>query len=403
MSGNGDDVEYQLLSSSSWESGIQLRLLDSSLLISSYNDSLQACSYQSSNRLEEQGISLKHEECATDSIEYTQIYEFGMKYDGDGNQMPCNPGSSSSVPYSQEKCHRCIFCHNDFDTSESLTLHMSVHTSGKRGSQFLAHTPRRLSDAELSSKQKNSRIDDSDTPSGSSVSISRGNRYRCVFCHNDFSTREALTFHMKEHTTSTSEHSSTKLHKCERCGEEFNHSNQLAGHMKKHGGTMMTKFRNKFQSASSLVHQVKTNDREKYHRCVHCTMVFDTIAALLGHMQTHNHKCEKCDCQFERESDLAAHMQSHMVKNQYRCIFCHNDFPTSESLTVHMKCHTNEKKYRCTYPNCQEAFQTNSDLLNHKKNHINDNAYKCEICLKTFQRSSHLFVHIRTHTVNTNL
>ena len=83
-------------------------------------------------------------------------------------------------------------------------------------------------------------------------------------------------------------------------------------------------------------------------------------------------------------------------KLDLECTICGKASTTSSHLNVHMRTHSGDRPHSCT--TCDKAFSTSSDLTKHTRTHTGDRPYVCATCGSTFARSDSLTVHVRAHT-----
>lgn len=102
-----------------------------------------------------------------------------------------------------------------------------------------------------------------------------------------------------------------------------------------------------------------------------------------------------CGKNFLREIGLKAYMLMHACKRCFKCDKCYKAYFTKSKLQRHQVLHE-DKKYCCEF--CNQRFSYMITLENYIRNHTNERPHKCHLCSKTFQSSSGLFVHLKSHT-----
>lgn len=108
---------------------------------------------------------------------------------------------------------------------------------------------------------------------------------------------------------------------------------------------------------------------------------------------------------FTKFSDLQRHLRrDHRVTPSCKCDICEKSFNTTSGLSKHLKTHNlpayNRLVFRCAYTGCDAVYTSSSNLGTHvRSKHTNQNAFVCEICEQTFSLRSSLKRHVlKQHT-----
>lgn len=83
-------------------------------------------------------------------------------------------------------------------------------------------------------------------------------------------------------------------------------------------------------------------------------------------------------------------------KQPHTCLLCSKTFISSSHLALHLRSHSGERKYKCGV--CGKLFLQSAHLMRHKTTHTGDRPFKCPDCGKGFGRASHLKTHRRLQT-----
>ncbi|KAM8885509.1 uncharacterized protein AB9W97_013084 [Spinachia spinachia] len=195
----------------------------------------------------------------------------------------------------------------------------------------------------------------------------RGQRFKCLFCVEEFYDLLKLKVHARTHV-------GEKRYKCDTCGKGF----ALKARLRKHAET--------HAAATPL-------------KCLVCGEEFDCHANRIAHMKTHAgqkpHACATCGKGFRRGADLRRHNRTHTGEKPYRCAHCGKGFSYDSSLKNHTRVHTGEKPYKCLL--CGKGFAVGTTLKIHTRVHTGEKPYACGLCGKRFAHGTGLRLHGRTH------
>jgi len=110
-------------------------------------------------------------------------------------------------------------------------------------------------------------------------------------------------------------------------------------------------------------------------------------------------ECTKCEKSYKNWRTLAVHQRMH-DGTAFACDLCEMLFAARANLERHRITHTICNRFECDVDGCEKKF-TRKDHVNRHKREVHEKLpgkYRCEQCDRTFNDSTYLRIHHRTHT-----
>ncbi|CAH2103593.1 unnamed protein product [Euphydryas editha] len=340
----------------------------------------------------------------------------------------------------------CPVCGASFSDAEGLTKHAWKQHADIMGPKKRGRPKKLLTRTMLSKLSEN----------GYSVKYFEDQKHTCVFCKQDFKTKDDLTLHQAQHKD-------IKVTSCLLCKKiydvkDFNGHNcvLLPGGVKQDEPPDAPEEERKLSLSTEVqLRQILTSDvtesagvacekcgslfvssdeLNKHHdrehpelsvRCHLCDKVFATLKSAARHRAVcarveRSFACSSCALRFAHEVSLNKHiLRAHTGQSvsvrfmdrdrappQHRCDTCNRRFYRKDLLARHAKIHKNvDKCFECDI--CNKKFHRRDNLRTHMRIHNNTGASAngtsstaslCLYCGRSFSNSSNLIVHMRRHT-----
>lgn len=200
--------------------------------------------------------------------------------------------------------------------------------------------------------------------------------YICSFCHQFFSSKKSLIFHINH----SEHHISSNNVSRKSCLDSI-----------------------KFKPIK------KISLKKKSFECEICLKHFSDYSNCRRHIRNHTSvnklkileecKCHICMKTFSSKYSLQVHNRIHTGETPYKCNICQLTFNRNDTMLLHKKNHGEKYSKIIHCDKCKKSFQTNSSFLRHKRLHDNDKRFSCSYCQKSYTRKDSLITHIRSkHT-----
>lgn len=226
---------------------------------------------------------------------------------------------------------------------------------------------------------------------------------KCQFCNYEAFSKTDIKRHQKAHHL-PAETNPKDLRICPHCGKSMRGTNKLNYHIKiKH--LKVTRYncdQCSFQSYGKceirqhlLLHHLPLETRKLFH-CDQCSSVLTTARGLedhkiLKHSGSRSHVCY-CGKNFPLKGMLQKHIKfSHQGERRFICTICNKGYNFKQKYLDHMNnIHGNPQSIPC--PTCGKLFKSSINLKSHAKYH-SEPQFKCSHCSKMFYERFRLEEH----------
>uniref|UniRef100_A0A8D8FC31 Zinc finger protein 62 n=1 Tax=Culex pipiens TaxID=7175 RepID=A0A8D8FC31_CULPI len=318
----------------------------------------------------------------------------------------CRICSESFKSYSGLQYHKvthkgpatCDECGKTFVTKGSLNNHQKLgHCHGKKY-PFAAEAGKKKSSAQ-SDQSKTCKVCGEVQKNAYALNVHVKKLHadcvlHCDQCNLVFFKPYGLEKHKKSHA-------SGQFSVCKICKEEFPTRDAMRYHMRNHDGPFNCTVCDKLiHTKTALTTHMKRHSGHKPFSCEMCPMKFFSRMEKIQHMVTHtkvrDHVCDLCGSGFTKSDSLIKHkIRVHEKLRPFPCTLCTLKFANSHQLQRHMRTHTGEKPYKCHY--CDRAYSQSNDLVKHTKIHVGAHPYACDRCDESFRLLTELRQHYQVH------
>lgn len=142
----------------------------------------------------------------------------------------------------------------------------------------------------------------------------------------------------------------------------------------------------------------KGKDTNKVVEATNPSKQFESISNLKNSPPSQNKQKEKIDAQITGAQGLTekpSNEDSPPVK-KIACNVCNKTFNRTSNLYTHMRTHSTHKPHVCEF--CGKRFHQKADLRIHRYIHTGEKPHKCTKCGRGFKQLTHLKYHMRTHS-----
>jgi KRAB domain-containing zinc finger protein len=322
-------------------------------------------------------------------------------------QLP-QVGNTSSIVETPEELFLCDEkgCKIVFASSSELQLHKQKHKENKMflcGNCFSSFPTR----VELANHvkshlpRKHPKVDNIECqlcnknfPRSKLAEHSRMNHFNCTYigCKQTFSTSSELKAHVLSHCTYSSENFDSQL--------------------KKFSQSFKSHKRRATSVSSAGLGSPTAEHRNQWHPCHFpgCSFTFKLLSALAKHKRSaHSDKtinfkleCDWCCKQFTSKAALQNHILGEHLSTfepMFPCDKCGHRFYTEGNRKAHLRLKHNiivpPTLYLCDQ--CPKSFNLTSALEQHQRTHTGEKRFVCSKCGKRYSQMQSLKKHLLTH------